>query len=307
MAYRSKQQDLIDSLTRIPQQYYARWYHDSIRSSHESERKSIAAMEDLSRLAYESLANSPQFLQFLMDTLQETRSLDDEEKESSSPLAKAHSKRSQTSNEQIRVWLILVSLLIAFFSAIQSGRPVEIDADQLTQIVRDKSSATAQIPAPTYLVQRPSVLKARPKSRAEAVHGLASKDTVRLLQRQHKWVFVESLDQATNSPVYGWTLKKYLRRLPAGQSTSSKELPNPGPKPANSLTREEKLAITDNWAGTNARRVELINKQIEASINEQETRELENLQRLADERIRMFAPLPIKNLESALEEIRREG
>ena len=184
---------------------------------------------------------------------------------------------------------------------------VEIDADQLSQIVRDKASETTQTPETRYLVERPSILKARPKSKAAAVQGLSTKDMVRLIQRQHKWVLVEYSDPATNSRVYGWTLKKYLRRLAPIQSTTSKERSSFGSNPGNSLTGEERLAITDNWAATNARRVELINKQIDASLTEEETLELDNLQRLADERIRMFAPLPIKNLESALEELRREG
>ncbi|MCI0387521.1 MAG: N-6 DNA methylase [Acidobacteria bacterium] len=67
------------------------------------------------------------------------------------------------------------------------------------------------------------------------------------------------------------------------------------------LTLIELLMITADWEKTNERRAELIFKKVKKGISPEESAELNELQRLADARIRLIAPLPIAQMEAAME------
>ncbi len=69
----------------------------------------------------------------------------------------------------------------------------------------------------------------------------------------------------------------------------------------------ELLAITVDWEQTNARRFQLIEKKVKRNIRADEKRELDYLQQLTDARIRLLAPLPIKQLEEVREDLERRG
>ena len=69
----------------------------------------------------------------------------------------------------------------------------------------------------------------------------------------------------------------------------------------------ELLAITVDWEQTNTRRFQLIEKKVKRNISSDEKRELTYLQQLTDARIRLLAPLPIKQLEEVREELERRG
>jgi type I restriction-modification system DNA methylase subunit len=73
------------------------------------------------------------------------------------------------------------------------------------------------------------------------------------------------------------------------------------------LTLRELLAITADWEQTNERRTQLILKKVKKSISTEARIELDELQRLADCRIRLLAPLPIQNLEAIKEDLERRG
>ncbi len=70
---------------------------------------------------------------------------------------------------------------------------------------------------------------------------------------------------------------------------------------------DELLAITEDWEQTNTRRFQLIEKKVERNISSDEKCELTYLQQLTDARIRLLAPLPIKQLEDVREELERRG
>ncbi len=72
-------------------------------------------------------------------------------------------------------------------------------------------------------------------------------------------------------------------------------------------TLRELLAVTADWEQTNERRAQLIEKQVKRNILAGEKQELQELQRLADARIRLLAPLPIQQLEIVREELKRRG
>lgn len=69
----------------------------------------------------------------------------------------------------------------------------------------------------------------------------------------------------------------------------------------------ELLDITVDWEQTNERRFQLIEKKVERNISSDEKRELADLQQLTDARIRLLAPLPIKQLEEVRAELERRG
>lgn len=158
-----------------------------------------------------------------------------------------------------------------------------------------------------YVVHRKVELRLRSKSTSPAVAILFPNQRVKLVQKSHQWIYVEYFDEIEAVPKYGWAYKKYFKRLTTDYSrgwVSRNQPMTVGLK--ESLSPAERVAITSDWEQTNARRVELIRKKVKSSITPDEGRELENLQRLADERIRLLAPLPIKNLESLLENIKAE-
>ncbi len=72
-------------------------------------------------------------------------------------------------------------------------------------------------------------------------------------------------------------------------------------------TLSELLAITTDWEQINDHRTQLILKEVKRTILLDEQRELDYLQRLADARIRLLAPLPIKELEALRDKLKQRG
>jgi type I restriction-modification system DNA methylase subunit len=72
-------------------------------------------------------------------------------------------------------------------------------------------------------------------------------------------------------------------------------------------TLSELLAVTADWGQTNERRAQLILKEVKKTISPAENRELDYLQNLADARISLLAPLPIKELEALRDKLKQRG
>lgn len=136
-----------------------------------------------------------------------------------------------------------------------------------------------------YFVDRQVFIGAKPNKRTFQIGQLFPEQKVRLVNRNHKWIRVEYFDQIDGSAKYGWAPKKYF--LPIATTSSAFSFSQ----------MAERIAITENWEQTNKRRVELIQKSIDDDISPDELIELGKLQHLADERIRLVAPLPIASLE----------
>ena len=62
-----------------------------------------------------------------------------------------------------------------------------------------------------------------------------------------------------------------------------------------------------SWKEANTRRVALIQKNVAHVISSGEQRELERLQAQADEQIRNFAPLPLRQLEDLKATLKHRG
>ncbi len=64
-----------------------------------------------------------------------------------------------------------------------------------------------------YIVERNVDVKRQPSYKSLTVDYLPSNAKVRLLQSNHKWIFIEYVDYLEVVPRYGWVSKKYLKRL----------------------------------------------------------------------------------------------
>ena len=67
------------------------------------------------------------------------------------------------------------------------------------------------------------------------------------------------------------------------------------------LPLHDLIAITQDWPETNRRRDALIEKKVRRSIAPEERAELSRLQELADLRVRLVAPLPLRELKQVQE------
>lgn len=73
------------------------------------------------------------------------------------------------------------------------------------------------------------------------------------------------------------------------------------------LTLHDLLAVTEDWGRTNVRRARLILKEERKRLLPEEKAELTRLQQLADARMDLLAPLPLKELEGFTSELKRKG
>jgi hypothetical protein len=153
-----------------------------------------------------------------------------------------------------------------------------------------------------YRVLRQVGVSARPKPRTSQLGLLVPAQTVRLVERSHKWISVEYFDQLHGVARKGWAPKKYFQQFSSVAAQPARELESQSP---GSLTDDERRTVTENWDQTNERRIDLIYKKAEHSLTDEEQFELDRLQRLTDERIRLVAPLPLSALESVLEKLER--
>jgi hypothetical protein len=153
-----------------------------------------------------------------------------------------------------------------------------------------------------YRVVRQVGVTALPKPRTNQLGLLVPAQTVRLVERSHKWISVEYFDQLHGVARQGWAPKKYFQQVASVATQPARELE---PQFAGVLTNDDRRAVTEDWARTNERRIDLIYKKAEQSLTDDEQFELDRLQRLTDERIRLVAPLPLSSLESVLETLER--
>ena len=72
------------------------------------------------------------------------------------------------------------------------------------------------------------------------------------------------------------------------------------------LPLHDLIAVTQDWTKTNRRRGTLIERKVRRAISTAEKEELGRLQELADLRVRLVAPLPLRELEQ-LQQLQGEG
>jgi SH3 domain-containing protein len=80
---------------------------------------------------------------------------------------------------------------------------------QLQQVITN----TERLLNTHYEVIRPVKLKERPDHRAKTLTTIPKGESVRLIEKKHKWVKVEYVEDSDEGPIHGWVAKKYLRRV----------------------------------------------------------------------------------------------
>ncbi len=209
------------------------------------------------------------------------------------------------------MFMTLLAVVISYETNRQdfpTGKPLSPGhARQLGYIVGGVLENTSRLIPQTdvntyYRVVRHVGVTAKPKPRTNQLGILAPSQTVRLIDRSHKWIEVEYFDQIHGVSRYGWAPKKYFQQLSA---TAAQPARIALPQSIGSLSYQDRKAITDDWEETNKRRIDLIFKKAENKLTTDEKIELDRLQQLTDERIRLAAPLPLSSLESVLKNLER--
>ena len=176
---------------------------------------------------------------------------------------------------------------------------------QLSHIMRGVLENTSRMIPQTddntyYRVIRPVGVSVRPKPQPYQMTGLLVPDqTVRLVERSHRWVSVEYFDQLHGVARQGWAPKKYFEQMSAAAA-------QPAKAPV-SLVSDERIVIDERWEETNKRRIDLIFKKAESKLTASEQVELDRLQDLTDEHLHLVAPLPLSAIDAIMENLERSN
>jgi len=107
--------------------------------------------------------------------------------------------------------IALLGLLVALYSAVQAGKPLQIDPNQLEQFLQPAVTYNFNIVSNTkpvkYRVDRPCTVTTKPVFKAPSVIKLSEGDIVELIESSHKWIHVRINDKE------GWANKKYFERI----------------------------------------------------------------------------------------------
>ena len=68
-----------------------------------------------------------------------------------------------------------------------------------------------------YVAERTVTLKEAPNHKSKTIMTIPKNDEVRLIQRKHKWIYIEYTQDSDEKPLYGWVDKKYLRLAAASR------------------------------------------------------------------------------------------
>jgi hypothetical protein len=157
---------------------------------------------------------------------------------------------------------------------------------------------------------------------------LAKGDTTRVARTARRyWQAVSGLSGAMKATVDAKSAREQLERvdaevlrlykLPANLERQLLDLFATWPRPGvpfnfdryypehfqEVITYQEFLQITEDWSDTNKTRIQLIHKELGQGISREEHEQLERLQTLADYRIRLIAPLPLREAEQVKNEL----
>lgn len=126
--------------------------------------------------------------------------------------------------EIITIIIYLLTLLTTFYQAYlahgsgieqtQQKEQIENLFKSLIKYSEDELEQTGELQFSTfYFVERPVYLKTSQSSKSGRIYLLIPETKVKLLVKNHKWLFVEALDSVNAIPVRGWVEKKYLKRI----------------------------------------------------------------------------------------------
>jgi hypothetical protein len=99
----------------------------------------------------------------------------------------------------------------------KSSQEQKVNTDKvievLQKIAENTSKSTNQDSPAIYVVERDVPVKIRPKFKSLTLDYLPKETKVRLLNSNHKWIYIEYIDYFEVVPKYGWVNKKYLKKV----------------------------------------------------------------------------------------------
>ncbi len=135
---------------------------------------------------------------------------------------------NQVTAESLRTLIFsLLTLLVALGSlgsdlfqvnnSIESSKTqAENHAQVMSALLRIASSTERLLPEQDkniyYVVERKVDLKLKPHNSSTTVTTLFPNQKTRLVQTNHKWIYIEYFDYLEGVPKYGWANKKYLKK-----------------------------------------------------------------------------------------------
>lgn len=138
------------------------------------------------------------------------------------------------------LWQIYIQILMLLIALGQFGldqiKNAATSSHEQKEYLRELIEATQRIAALTgrlipthdqntyFVVERTVTLQLRPTAKSIALAVLLPNQKVRLVARNHKWIYVEYFDYLEGMPKTGWAFKKYFKRLSGSPGARPKRL-----------------------------------------------------------------------------------
>lgn len=138
-----------------------------------------------------------------------------------------------------QIYIQILMLLIAlgqFRLGLDQINNAATSSQEQKQYLRELIEATQRIAAQTgrlipaddqntyFVVERTVTLRVRPTAKSTALAVLLPNQKVRLVARNHKWIYVEYFDYLEGVPKTGWAFKKYFMKLSVSPGARPKRL-----------------------------------------------------------------------------------
>lgn len=154
-------------------------------------------------------------------------------------------KKQPDANSRLAVLNLIIAILALltgtalgtgqfYYSRLQYFEAVEQRKVNEAKAIEDKSIY--------YAVKRKLELKVNPKFQSSTIAVLYPNQIVRLVKRQHKWIYVEYFDYLEGIPKNGWVNKKYLTKIEKGDLLAIHNI-----KLNNKLISDELKAEIEDW------------------------------------------------------------
>jgi len=194
------------------------------------------------------------------------------------------------------LWRMVVDILILLLAIGQLGIGIQQLADsrqssnaqagqlpKLINLLRRIANNTEELVPKQdegiyYAVERQVELKSKPKNSETTVSTLFPNQKVLLVQRKHRWIYVQYFDYLDGVPKYGWVNKKYLKRLDmTDKLLATVTLQSPDDESGNSFVLKKHKADQFFNATQQRRLIELIKRREVGAASSDEEKELECL------------------------------
>jgi hypothetical protein len=142
------------------------------------------------------------------------------------PGSRVHTEGILKSYHDVLVLLLMIVQVGLMLDAASSSKVQTELFKKLIEInQRIASGATGSGPHGSvgdhYRVERTVRVRARPTTKSSQLFVLPADNTVRSIERKHRWIYVEYFDHLLGATRCGWVHKKYLRKLESVTKTNT--------------------------------------------------------------------------------------